>query len=317
MKSPMNHHTSSHNPLRRELRNYSGPVRRGLMACFLAVFVAISIVPQAKAQVAVRLQMNKPNYIINEPVTATVSITNHSGRQLVLKNENSRAWLNFHITSSRRVIPIARQVKYGSVAIPSGQTVARKVSLSTSYSLGNMGNYSCQASVNMPGLTRNGFTSNRVHFTITNGRTVWATRAGIPQAPGEIREYKLITFSGNRANELFARVSSTNNGQNIATIPLGKILTFRKPTGKLDRSNNMHAIYQVKPDLFGHTCVSPDGKVKFTSFHKRGASGEPRLVDLGDGVVRVAGGVPYSAQAEATQRAKIHNISERPPFIYK
>lgn len=313
----MTHHISSHNPPRRVPRNYSRPVRLGLMAFLLAVFVTISIVPQAKAQVAVRLQMNKPNYILNEPVTATVHITNHAGRQLVLKTENGRAWLNFHVTSSGRVIPVARQVNYGSVVIPSGQTVARKVSLSTSYSLGSMGNYTCQATVNMPGPTRNGFTSNRVHCTITNGRTVWIQRAGIPKAPGEIREYKLITFSGNRANELFARVTSTNSGQNIATIPLGEILTFRKPTGTLDRSNNMHALYQVKPDLFGHTCVSPSGQVKFTSFHKRGASGDPRLVDLGDGVVRVAGGVPYSAQADAAQRAKIHNISERPPFIYR
>ncbi|MEJ6572773.1 MAG: hypothetical protein QNL01_13715 [Akkermansiaceae bacterium] len=313
----MNHHTSSPTPPRRAPRDYSGSVRRGLMAFLLALFVIISIVPQAEAQVAVRLQINKPNYILNEPVTATVHITNHSGRQLVLKTENGRAWLNFHVTSSGRIIPISRKVNYGTVIIPTGQTVARKVSLSSSYALGSMGNYTCQATVNMPGPTRNGFTSNRVHCTITNGRTVWIQRAGIPKAPGEIREYKLITFSGNRSNELFARVSSTNSGQNIATIPLGKILTFRKPKGTLDRANNMHALYQVKPDIFGHSCISPNGEVKFTSFHKRGASGDPRLVDLGDGVVRVAGGVPYSAQAEATQRAKIHNISERPAFIYK
>ncbi|MCP5537504.1 MAG: hypothetical protein H7A51_14885 [Akkermansiaceae bacterium] len=317
----MSHHTRLHTPSMPARPNLAGNNRMrrptGLTGLLLAFFVILSTLPQAGAQVAVRLQMNKSNYILNEPVTATVHITNHSGRQLVLRTENSRPWLNFHITSSGRVIPIARQVNYGNVVIPSGQTVARNVSLNVSYALGSMGNYTCQAVVNMPGLTRNGFTSNRAHFTVTNGRTVWVQRAGIPKAPGEIREYQLMTFTGNRAMELFAHVSSSNRGQNIATIPLGKILTFHRPTGTLDRDNNMHAIYQVKPDLFGHTCITPNGQVKFTSYHKRGASGDPRLVDLGDGVVRVAGGVPYSAEAEAEQERKIHNISERPPFIYK
>lgn len=313
----MNHHTSSHNPSRRAVGFYFRRVRRGLITSLLAVLLTAPLVPQAHAQVAVRLQMNKASYILNEPTTATVHITNHAGRQLALTTENGRPWLNFHVTSSGRVIPIARRVNYGTVVIPSGQTVARTVSLNTSYSLGRMGNYTCEATVNMPGPTRNGFKSNRAHFTITNGRTVWAQRAGIPEAPGEIREYKLMTFSGNRAMELFAHVSSTNSGQNIATIPLGKIVTFYKPTGTLDRSNNMHAIYQLKPDLFGHTCVTPNGQVKFTSYHKRGASGAPRLVDLGDGVVRVAGGVPYNPEEEAAKNNKIHNISERPAFIYR
>lgn len=283
----------------------------------LTVMAVAAAAPHARAQVAVRLQINKPNYILNEPVTATVHISNHSGRQLVLRTENGRPWLNFHITSRGRVIPTARKVSYGALVLPSGQTKARTVTLNLSHALGSMGNYTCQASVNMPGPTRNGFLSNRGHFTVTSGRPVWTQRAGIPKAPGEIREYKLLTFSGNRALELFAEVSSANRRQNIATIPLGKILTFRRPTGTLDKSNNMHALYQVKPNLFGHTCVSPGGKVMFTTYHKRGASGDPRLITFGNGEVRVAGGILYNAKAEAEQRRKIRKASERPPFIYR
>ncbi len=286
------------------------------MATLMAVFVTISVVPQAKAQVAVRLQMNKSNYILNEPVTATVHITNHAGRQLILKGEGGRSWLNFHLTSHGRVIPNARRVNYKPAVIPAGQTVARTVTISSSFALSSMGNFTCETSVSMPGSARNGFTSNRTQFTITKGRVSWVQRAGIPNAPGEIREYKLIRFTGNRAMELFAEVSSANNGRNIATISLGKILTFRKPTGTLDAANNMHALYQVKPDLFTHTCISPDGKVLSVDHHKRGASGDPRLYPL-KGKVVVAGGKAYNPVAEAAQRKKIHNISERPPFTYR
>lgn len=289
----------------------------GLIALGLAILASVSSMQKARGQVAVRLQMNKSNYILNEAVTATIHITNHAGRQLVLKKENGRPWLTFNISSRGRSVPPARAVNYGAVIIPSGQTVSRSISLNVSYALGNMGDYACQAYVNMPGPTRNGFASNRVLFSVFNGRTAWSQRVGIPNAPGEIREYKLLTFRGNSAMELFANVSSTNRGAEIATIPLGNILTFRKPKGTLDGANNMHAIYQVGPDLFGHSCVTPNGKLKFTSYHKRGASGDPRLMTFGNGEVRVAGGVLHDPVQEAAKLRKIHNISERPPFIYK
>ena len=168
----------------------------------------------------------------------------------------------------------------------------------------------------MPGSARNGFASNRVHFNVTKGRVEWNQRVGVPEAPDEIREYELLTFTGNRAMELFAHVTSTNRGQEIATIPLGKIISFRKPTGTLDAANNMHALYQVKPDLFGHSCITPSGVLKFTTFHKRGASGNPRLMTFADGSVKIAGGVLFDPVAEEEARKKVRNVSERPPFIY-
>jgi len=156
-----------------------------------------------------------------------------------------------------------------------------------------------------------------VHFTVTSGRTAWAQRAGLPQSPNEIREYKLITFTGNRGLDLYAEVSSKNTGRRIATIPLGQILTFRNPTATLDRANNMHALYQVKPNLFAHASISPNGQILSSSFHKRGASGSPRLMTFASGEVRVAGSIPYKPEEEAAKRAKVRNISERPPFIYR
>ena len=168
----------------------------------------------------------------------------------------------------------------------------------------------------MPGSSTDGFASNRAHFTVTKGRVEWSQRVGVPDAPDEIREYELLTFTGNRAMELFAHVTSTNRGQEIATIPLGKIISFRKPTGTLDAANNLHALYQVKPDMFGHSCITPSGVLKFTTFHKRGSSGDPRLMIFADGEVRIAGGVLFDPVAEEEARKKVRNASERPPFIY-
>jgi len=308
----MNHQTTSQTHLAPRV---AGRIRHlPSILLLLLSFVACS---QAFAQVTVAMKMSKSNYILNEPVTATITITNHAGRELMLRGSGSRPWLNFHLTSSGRVVPTARRINYNSVVIPVGQTVSRTVSLSSTYSLGSMGNYTCQATVNMPGETRNAFSSGRVHFTVTKGRTAWVQRAGIPGAPGEIREYKLITFSGNRAIELYGQVNSANTGANVRTVPLGKILSFRRPTATLDGSNNMHALYQVKPNIFTHSCISPKGAVLFVTQYKRGATGDPRLLTFGNGEVKVAGGIPYDAVAEATQRKRIHGVTDRPAGVYK
>lgn len=280
------------------------------------IALTAATVPQARAQLVVQVKMSKESYLINESVNATVYITNHAGRQLVLRDENGRPWLNFNITSRGRAVPRVQRGGHGAVVIEAGKTVSRQVSLSSAYALGDMGNFICQAYINMPGQTRNGFSSNRARFNIAKGRVLWSQRVGLPEAPDEIRQYELITFSGNRTIELFAHVTSVNRGREIATIPLGKIITYRKPTGALDGANNLHTLYQVGPNMFGHSCITPSGKRLSTTYHKRGASGNLRLMPFANGEVRVAGGVLYDPVAEAEQRRKIRNISERPPFVY-
>ncbi|MBK1831289.1 hypothetical protein JIN77_11160 [Verrucomicrobiaceae bacterium R5-34] len=289
------------------------PRHRTLLAILFGLFAFV----QAHAQVAVVMKMNKTNYLLNEPVTATIHITNHSGRQLVLSGNSHLSWLSFQMTSRGRVVPPARRISYRPTVIPVGQTVARTITLSTTYALGNMGNYTCTAAVRMPGSTTNGYTSNRVHFTVTGGRAVWVQRAGLPSQPGQIREYKLVNFSANQGHELYAQIFNQNNGRHIATQPLGKVINFRRPKATLDGKSNMHALYQVKPNLFAHTIISPNGQVLSSSYHKRGASGDPRLMAFGNGEVQVAGSVPYNPKAEAEKRKIIRNISERPPFMYK
>ena len=290
-------------------------LKRAVALCCTIVAIAATM-PQASAQLAIRLELSKSSYIVNEPIKATIYITNNAGRELTLRDQNGRPWLDFNISARGRGITPSRRTSYGPVVIAVGETVARSVTLNTTYALGTMGNYMCQTYVQMPEGGRNGFVSNRVSFNVMKGRVVWTQRVGIPQAPDEIREYELLTYTGNRSMELFAHVTSVNRNQEIATIPLGKIISFRKPTGALDGANNMHALYQIRPNMFGHSCVTPSGVLQFTKFHKRGSSGDPRLTRFASGEVVVAGGVVYDPVAEEIQRKKVRNVSERPPFIY-
>ena len=287
--------------------------KRLLLAALLGFLACL----QAHAQVSVHLKMDKKNYLIGEPISATLSITNNAGRQITLTGNSISSWLNFQLSRGGRAVPPARKINYKPTVIPIGQTVGRKVVISTSHALGTVGNYTVSASVRMPGTTLNGFTSNRSHFTIARGRNIWTQYGGLPSSPDQIREYKLITFTGNNGLDLYADISDKKTGRRISTIPLGKILSFNNPTATLDRSNNMHALYQLKPDLFAHCSISPHGKVVSAAYHKRGKVGTPRLITFGNGNVRVGGTVPYDPKVEAAERAKVRKISERPPFLYK
>ncbi|MGB2403234.1 MAG: hypothetical protein ACPIA7_07460 [Akkermansiaceae bacterium] len=280
------------------------------------VFTIATTTHQASAQLVVRLELSKSSYIVNEPIKATVYLTNNAGREVTLSEKHGRPWLDFIITARGRGVTPSKPTNYGAIILAAGETVARSVTLNSSYALETMGNYMCQVYIQMPEAGRNGFVSNRVSFNVMKGRVMWNQRVGIPGAPDEIREYELLSFTGNRSMELFAHVTSVNRKQEIATIPLGKIISFRKPTGMLDGANNMHALYQLRPDMFGHSCVTPSGILQFTKFHKRGATGDPRLTRFANGEVLVAGSVLFDPVAEEAQRKKVRNASERPPFIY-
>ncbi len=286
--------------------------KRFLLTALLGVFTCL----QAQAQISVYIQMDKKSYLLGEPVTARLKITNNSGRQLTLSGDRIASWLNFQMSMSGRSVPPARRINYKPAVIPTGQTISRSVNISMNYALGRMGNYTCSASIKTPGSASRSFTSNRVHFTVTSGRKLQMLRAGLPEAPDQVREYQLITFAGNKGLNFYVQLSSQNTGRRIATIPLGRILTFRKPTATLDRANNIHTLYQINPELFNHACISPHGKLLSSTYHKRAASGTPRLITFGNGDVRVAGSVPHNPKAEASKKRKIRRISERPAFLY-
>lgn len=285
----------------------------------IAILLVLSfvLINKAQAQLQVNLSPSKKSYLINEAVTVNVQITNNTGTELILKGTPSRPWLSFNITSAGKAVPKTTAVAYKPVSIPMGQTITRSVILSTSYALGNYGNYAVEAAVNMPGPTGHAISSNRDYFVVVGGRTMWSKKVGIPNVPGEVREYKLISFSGNNALELFANVSSVNRNRHINTISLGKVLSLRNTVGVLDQGNNMHVLYQVRPEYFGYACVSPKGKIVFAKYIKKFESSYPKLVRTAIGGVVVEGGEDFNPKAAAAERKKIHAASERPPGVYQ
>jgi hypothetical protein len=256
--------------------------------------------------------------VAGEAVPAHLSITNNAGRDLVFQEGGRVPWLDFIVKDERGgpVTPIGRPA-FGAVKVPSGQAMARTVDLAKLYRLSQIGNYSVYAVVRLPGAATDGFLSNRILFTLTTARSVWSQKVGVVGRPGQAREYRLMTYSGDQKTALYVQLIDVRSGSAIQTYSLGEALMFRKPMATLDRKQLLHVLYLASPSLWCHSVVDPSGRLVSQTLHKRGPAGDPALATLADGSVQVDGSIPYDPKAEREALGTIRKLSERPSFIYE
>jgi hypothetical protein len=271
----------------------------------------------AQAQLAASLQIPKKQNVTGEPVIAVVTITNHSGRELVFQSDGRFQWLDFNVRKSNGnpVNPKTR-VLFGPMKIAAGQTLAREVDLTQHFQLAEPGNFTVSATINSPGQDSPGTSTNRAFFNLVNGRIYWSQKVGIPGRAGKIREFRVLNHSGDSRTQIFAQIVDDNTGQFVRTFRLGDMLMLRKPLCTVDGRQRMHVMFLATPSMWVHCVVDTDGNLVNRQIHQRGPQGDPQLLTLGDGTVQVANSIPYDPKAAAELRAKIRKASDRPPVPY-
>ncbi|MCF7732634.1 MAG: hypothetical protein K9N23_13170 [Akkermansiaceae bacterium] len=270
----------------------------------------------AHAQLAVSLELSKNQYLSGEPVIATVSITNHAGRDIEFQGYLQRPWLDFALTNSRGepVTPTGAGI-FGKVKLGAGQTLNRQVNLSSMFQLTDQGNYGVSATVRMPGVDADTTVSNRVIYTVSPGRPYWSQKVGAGRA-GKLREFRLLDFSGDLKSQLYVQVLDGRTGLPVRTFTLGEVLLVRKPSATVDRRQRMHVLFLATPSAWLHCQIDTDGRLVSRDIHKRGPSGDPYLVTSAKGEVTVGNSVLYDPKAAAAKRAKFRKLSERPAITY-
>ncbi|MBC8127406.1 MAG: hypothetical protein H8M99_09740 [Gloeobacteraceae cyanobacterium ES-bin-144] len=272
----------------------------------------------AHAQVAASLRLEKRLHLADEPVLATVTITNHAGRDLVFQSDGRFQWLDFILKSSNGdpVTPKGNSL-FGAMKIGAGQVMVRTVNLSDYYQLSEPGNYSLLAVIRMPGSKTEGATTNTVFFTQSSGRIYWSQKVGIIGRSNQMREYRAITFTSETKSQLYAQIMDCSSGQLVRTFLLGDVLMLRKPVIAVDRQQRMNVLFMATPAMWVLCVVNTDGKLVERQIHQRTSSGDPQLLTFGDGSVKVANSIPYDAKAAAEQKAKIRKASDRPEVTYQ
>ena len=285
--------------------------------CFRLVVLALLCCNPAYAQIAASLGIGKQQYLAGEPVPVVVTITNHSGRELVFQSDGRFQWLDFVVKdSSGNTVNTKGRDLFGPMRIKAGESLAKQVDLYRYFQLAEPGNYSVSALIREPGDNTQGTTTNRIFFNQSNGRLYWSQKVGISTKPNHTREYRLLNFAGDTKSQLYAQIVDGRTGQLVRTFPLGDILLLRKPVATVDRQQRMHVMFLTTPTMWLHCIIDSDGQLDNREIHQRGPQGDPQLLTFGDGSVRVANSIPYDPKAAAEARAKNRKASDRPAILY-
>lgn len=290
-------------------------IRRFAFPALIALF---ALTGMAHGQVSVDLELPRRSFLSGESIPVRVSITNLSGGELVFQGSQQQPWIDFIVKSSRGVplTPVG-QPAFGAVRIPASKTLARTVDLNQIFGFSELGNFSIYAIVRLPDQRTAGFQSRRYLFTIASAKPTWSQVVGVPGRKGASHEFRLIRFSSDQKDNLYAQVADHKTGRILSTHRLGEALSLRKPTVAIDAGLNMHVLYLATPSFWGHARISAEGKYLGHELYRPGPVGDPRLVRLEDGSVKAVGGILYDPEKEAEARKKNRKASDRPGFIYE
>ncbi|MEO7100755.1 MAG: hypothetical protein ABI162_15440 [Luteolibacter sp.] len=288
-----------------------------IIRSFSILSLAIALWSTANAQLATSLSLTKQQYVAGEPVIAVVTITNHAGRELTFTSDGRMPWLDFIMKDSRGASVTAKgHSQFGKMTIKAGESLSTKFDLSQNFVLTEQGNFSVSAVIHLPGSTDQGTGTNRAIFSQSPGRLYWSQSVGIPNRPGQTRQFRILNFAGDQKNQIYAQIVDDRTGQFVRTFLLGDVLMLRKPLATVDRQQRMHVMFLATPTMWVHCEIDTDGKLVNREIHQRGPEGDPQLLTFADGSVRVANSIPYDQKAAAEAQAKIRKASDRPPITY-
>ena len=269
----------------------------------------------AYSQIAVRASMGRKEFVAYENVKIAVTMTNHAGRQIDFVNKQGVPWIDLIVErTSGNPIHSVHNVHYKPTRLKTGETKTSNFSLNNKYDLSQPGNYVAYAVVRMPGQrVQEGVRTRKVHFTVIRGNPLWKQKAGVPGAPGDSREFRILNVKTDEATQLYVQVEDTKRKKMLATYTMGRNLSFRDFTATLDNRNRMHVLFLTNPTIWSHTVVDAAGKTVRRNYHKKGPGGSiPKLITTGNGTVGVINSSFFDPEKESDIRSKLHNLSELP-----
>ncbi len=269
----------------------------------------------AAAQVRVDIGFKRKLYVMYEPLIATVTINNLSGRPLLLENSDHHRWFGFNIeTGDGRIIPpINPDYALAPAAVGPGEKLTRAVNITPLFPLHEFGLYRVKATVYVGAFDRY-FSSPPLAVEITDGRPIWQEVVGVPGDTGvpELRTITLLSHKLSRSTRLYVRIEDRERGKVYATHQLGQFLTFGRPEVMLDVDNQIHILQNTLPKQFLYTHLGLDGGVLGQQAYREAGS-RPRLVKKDGGAVGVAGGRPFKpGEEEQQEEGATDKIGDRP-----
>ncbi len=270
-----------------------------VLSCLLTVM-------PAAAQVELRLQPIRRDFIVGESVALKLTVVNHTDATISLTNIPGRPWLNFMVGHRGQDGPIApvASPRFPDLKLTPGSTRAFQVELGEFYRLQTDGSYWCVATIRMPdGQTT--YSSNRALFIMTNGGEV---RAFNIQARGKRLRTSLRLARIDNQDSLFGQVRDADTKRIVGACYLGRYLNFMQPRVLLDAAQNMHVLCQSSAEFYTYSIMDTNGKCAQRKVYRR-TGGPVDLISTGRGV-QVVGLIPYVKPKPGEEGMR--RVSERP-----
>lgn len=264
----------------------------------------------ASAQIQVGMQIPRQLYIRYEPILVSVTITNFSGRPLLLQDQDNHPWFSFQIEdhAGRPVQTRVQGVGREPAAIGPGETLQRRVNLTPIYALDDYGRYSVRASV-YDGQSGQFFRSAPANIEITDGRVLWQQTVGNP-IDGTPRQITLLAHRLTNSTAVYVRIQDPDAGRVFCTHRLGPLVTHGRPEVEIDGNNEVHILHMQAPRSFVHSHIGLNGRVLERKAYDQ-AQTKPTLVREPDGRVLVVGGAVFEPPPEG-EAGHPASFSDRP-----
>lgn len=283
----------------------------------LAAGLLAAVVP-AHAQIAVSLSIKERIHIRHEAILATVTVTNNTGRDIVLEDTRQSQWFGFRINGADDHFIAPRDLNYRLEPLPirAGETLKRTVNLNDLYPLGEFGTYAVRANIYFSGLDRY-FTSRPTHVEITDGRVIWQRSAGVPEGEkdaGQTHVFTLLTHQRGEQNLLYVRVENQNESSVFCTNPLGRVIDGVAPDVQLDSRNNLYVLHLIAYRRFALSRISVHGDFLGQTYYTVPKS-RPYLRKQPDGSLQLVGGQREEVAQNPTKLPPPAKLSDRPPGL--
>lgn len=232
------------------------------------------------AQIQVDIKVNRHTYILYEPLRATVTITNNTGREITLADDQGKQWLNIEINhvGDMVIAPFAPDYQLHSLTIPEGQSLQRQLDLTSLFPIGTEGTHRVRASIYFADTDRY-YYSNPITFDLTDGKLLWRESVGVPGSNDEIRQVSLLTHQLPDRQLLYVRVRDDNGGTIYTTQALGRlIMTGHEPQELFDRSNVLHVLHEAIPGTYLYSIINLNGERMDQKVYVRTGPTRPQLV---------------------------------------
>ncbi len=207
-----------------------------------------------------------------------IKITNLSGQQLHFGGDPG--WLTFSVESSdgSDVVKISEVPLPGQFDLFSSQAGTLHVDIAPCFQLNRIGHFMVTAYLRLKDWSAN-ITSPVKEFDVVTGVKIWSQEFGVPSVggPPELRVFSLEKANYLREQlRLYLQLTDAAESHIYKVIPLGPMVAFGYPEERIDRTSQLHVLWQTGAQSFSYCVVSPDGKLVQRDLYEL-ANSRPRL----------------------------------------